>query len=381
MQPVVKMATTEAEREAIYRLRYEVYIEEMNGQSRHAEADVAGRQLYDEWDPHSYHFYVEQNGRPAACARLTLRRDGPFECDAEFHLDRFGPAFPHHVSMSSRLALHPQLRGSHLLKQLTCTMFRFAKEQGIRFDFIDCHPKLLPLYTRLGYRLYQPGFNHPKYTYVIPMVLVFDDVEHLKRVHSPFVDLAEQSPRSTNDIELLRTQFPGVDKEVLSGMCGDLDRFWDLLQLRLNSSAPIGVACDIFAGLTGEEMKELSSFGHLLMCRQGDVVLTNNDTGREVYLILSGQFQVTGPAKGRPAAPRMALDVKKRLGPGDSFGEIRFLSNHTQYRAVRAVEDATVLVLHSKTLDRLIVSSPKLAAKVYRNFAKIVALRPYEVAA
>ena len=377
MQPVVKMATTEAEREAIYRLRYEVYIEEMNGQSRHSEADVAARQLYDEWDPHSYHFYVEQNGRPAACARLTLRRDGPFECDNEFNLDRFGPAFPKHVSMSSRLALHPKLRGSHLLKQLTCTMFTFAKEQGMRFDFIDCHPKLLPLYTRLGYRLYQPGFNHPKYTYVIPMVLVFDDIEHFKRVHSPFAEIAERYPRSTNDIELLRAEFPQVEKEVMSGMCGDIDRFWDVLQLHLNTSAPIGEACDIFAGLTGEEMKELSSFGHLLMCRKGDVVLTNNDTGREVFLILSGQFQVASRAKGS----RLATDVKRRLGPGDSFGEIRFLSNHTEYRAVRAIDDATVLVLHSKALDRLVVSSPKLAAKVYRNFAKIVALRPYEMAA
>ena len=90
---------------------------------------------------------------------------------------------------------------------------------------------------------------------------------------------------------------------------------------------------------------------------------------------------MTRTAKGSRRTPRMATDVKKRLGPGDSFGEIGFLSNHTQHGAVRAVEDATVLVLHSKALDRLIVSSPQLAAKVYRNFAKIVALRLDDLAA
>lgn len=377
MNAVVKMATTEAEREAIYRLRYEVYIEEMNGQSRHSEADVASRRLHDEWDVHSHHFIVIQNGRPAACARLTLRRDGPFECDGHFNLGRISPAFPHQISMSSRLALHPRLRGTHLLKHLTCTMFRFAKEQGMRFDFIDCHPRLLPLYTRLGYRLYQPGFNHPRYTYVVPMVLVFDDVEHFQTVGSPFAEIAEQYPRSSDALELLRAAFPQMEKELISGISSDINNFWDLLQLRWNSSASIATACDIFAGLTAQEMKELASFGHLLMCRQGDVVLTKYDIGREVFLILSGHFEVVGGANGIPGV----TEVKRRLGPGESFGEVRFFSTLTQYGAVKALEDATVLAIYSKALDRLIVSSPQMAAKVYRNFAKIVARRLDEVAA
>src|SRR2546421_2861873 len=52
----VRRATTEHEREAIYRLRYRVYIEEMNGANRHREANAQNQQLRDSWDDRAHHF-------------------------------------------------------------------------------------------------------------------------------------------------------------------------------------------------------------------------------------------------------------------------------------------------------------------------------------
>src|SRR5918999_989449 len=64
----VRMATTDAEKEEIYRLRYQVYIEEMDGEQRHVEVDVAARQLRDEWDERASHFYIREDGIVVACA-------------------------------------------------------------------------------------------------------------------------------------------------------------------------------------------------------------------------------------------------------------------------------------------------------------------------
>ena len=370
MQGTVQMATTDRERQTIYRLRYRVYIEEMDGRSRHSEADAEARELRDEWDAHAHQFYVSQDEEMVACARLVMRRHGPFECEDALELTRFSPAFPNFLSMSSRLAVHPRLRGSALLRQLTCAMFTFAREQDIRFDFIDCHPRLLPLYSRLGYRIYRPGFNHPKYTYVVPMVLVLDDLAYLERVRSPFVPIAQKFGSSSEGTALLLSRFPKFAAEVQSAAC-DIDAFWDLLKLQVLGLMPANKPCDLLDGLADEEMKLLTSIGHVVPCSAGDVVLSVNDPGREVFLILSGQFEITGLIPG----PHGDVHVRKMLHAGQSFGEIRFLTEKIRYASVTACMPSRVLVLSSKALDRLMASAPQVAAKVYRNLAKLVAAR------
>jgi hypothetical protein len=57
------IATTEAEKEEIYRLRYEVYIEEMDGARRHTEVDTSRRRMRDDLDDEGVQFYIRQKGR------------------------------------------------------------------------------------------------------------------------------------------------------------------------------------------------------------------------------------------------------------------------------------------------------------------------------
>src|SRR5207237_4781552 len=156
----VIIARSEAEKEEIYRLRYEVYIEEMEGERRHTEADVAERRFRDELDDHAVQFYVRQDGKILGCVRLNLRRDGPWECEERFELEKFAPAYPPQISMASRFAVHPGARGSILMMRMCCALAEFLVEHEQQFLLLDCHPKLLPLYTRLGFRIYMPGFKH-----------------------------------------------------------------------------------------------------------------------------------------------------------------------------------------------------------------------------
>jgi len=51
------------------------------------------------------------------------------------------------------------------------------------------------------------------------------------------------------------------------------------------------------------------------------------------------------------------------------------LTEKIRYASVVALEPSRVLVLNSKALDRLMASAPQVAAKVYRNLAKLVAAR------
>lgn len=366
----VRKATTEREREAIYRLRYQVYIEEMNGADRHHEADTHAQQLRDVWDDRAHHFYVMQQDIIVACARVIMRRDGALECEEHFDLERFGPSYPRHIVMTSRLALHPEHRGSHLLKQLTCAIYQFLREEDIHFNFIDCHTRLLPLYSRLGFRAYRPGFNHAQYTYVVPLVLVVDDLEYLEQVKSPFVPIAKNYACSVQGRNLLLSQFPdAVHPLVQAGQKAARSR--ELMLERLLQGGASGPS-NMLDGLTLDDVRMLASLGHYVSCRAGDAVLRAGDPGRDIFLILDGRFQVSGRIRH---SPDDEIHVSKTLTAGDVFGEIRFLTEEIRYASVVAADHSTLLVLNAKALDRLVISAPKVAAKVFRNIARIVVSR------
>ena len=129
---------------------------------------------------------------------------------------------------------------------------------------------------------------------------------------------------------------------------------------------------DFFGTLTLEEAKLLLSLGYVVSCRCGDEILTPGDVGRDIYLILNGSFEVQR-RQGGAHGTRMKL--VKILAAGEIFGETRYLREELRHGSVRAREDSTVLVFNSRSLDRLISTAPKLAAKVFRNMARIVTSR------
>lgn len=367
----IRLAQSDADKEAIYRLRYRVYIEEMGGGARHTEADTTGRQLYDEQDEHAYHFMGFQDGELVACARICLRRERPLECEDLLSLARFAPAYPSHISMTSRLVIDPRLRGTHLLRSLACSMYEYGRTQGMLFDFIDCHPRLLPLYSRLGYRIYKPGFRHPKYVYVVPMVLVGDDLEHLAEVKSPFLSIAKRLPSSHNGRELLIRAFPDSMHKYVSAD-QNATAFWSLLRERLlDRNATVHVS-QVLSGLAPSEVEAVVTAGHIISCKTGDAVLNTGDPGREIFLILEGSFLVhTAPTAQNPTTWRL----RKLLVCGDIFGEVAFLTEGIRHGVVSAMEDSTLLVLNSRTLDRLAATAPEVAAKFFQNLARIEATR------
>ncbi len=372
--PKVVIATTDEEKKEIYRLRYEVYIEEMDGARRHTEVDSSERRMRDELDDRAVQFYIRQQDAIVGCVRLNLRRDGPWECEDRFELDKFAPAYPSHVAMASRFAVHAHARGSAIMMQLSFAVARHWIEEDQRYLFLDCHPKLLPLYSRLGFRLYRPGFKHPKYTYVIPMVLTSGDLEHLERVNSPLVSIWREYPRTTEWRNLLLRNFPAAANTFVSGDV-DGDAFWGLLGGSLRGMGPDIEPSDILAGLTESEAKLIVSMGQVVSCRAGDPIVSTGEEGREIFLILDGRFKVLGwNSRGSHVEEATTVTI---LVPGEIFGEGAFLASGRRSMTVVAMENSTILVLNAKALDREVITEPLLAAKVFRNLARIIETRYY----
>jgi CRP-like cAMP-binding protein len=60
---------------------------------------------------------------------------------------------------------------------------------------------------------------------------------------------------------------------------------------------------------------------------------------------------------------------------GDVIGEVPFAGSGVRKRSIIAMEETRLLGLSVRTLNALVLTTPRLAAKVFRNLAGIVATR------
>jgi CRP-like cAMP-binding protein len=121
----------------------------------------------------------------------------------------------------------------------------------------------------------------------------------------------------------------------------------------------------IFAGFAPQDGKDLLMYAVRLDVVPGVQVVHEGDSGREFYIVLSGDFSVV---KTLPSGKKKII---AKLRPGDSFGEMSFLDGSP--RAASVVADSPGLLLKFEHSDLLRI--PETAAKIYFNLAKLMANR------
>jgi hypothetical protein len=359
----VKEARTEAERLAIYQLRYRVYVDELKLAPRCA--DHERRLLAEPLDAYAHNFYATADGEVLGTVRGVPRRDGPFEHEVLFDLDQFRPFFPGAVSMTTKLVIAPGRRASTVLKLLVLECYRRGRQVGIAFDFLDCWPHLITLYEHLGYRRYKSNINHPEAGYMTPMVLVMEDLEHLRRVGSPLAETAASFPNAPQAAELFAARFPTYAAALPRRLLSPED-LWQ--RLSENVSGKVSEVVPLFREMTQEEIQEVLAAGNIVNCRWGDRIITQGETRQEFYTLLTGQAEVSLEVQGR-------RKVLATLDAGETFGEMAFLADCCRSADVFALADGELLVHDARRLAVLEQRNPGLATKLFRNLARVLAFR------
>ena len=126
---------------------------------------------------------------------------------------------------------------------------------------------------------------------------------------------------------------------------------------------------DIFRGLAKEETELLVSRGRSVVCRSGQLAVRAGESGGEIFVVLEGSLMDMAGQK-RTASETLAVYLR-----GDVIGEVPFAAVGVRKRSVIAMEETRLLGLSVRTLDNLVLTTPRLAAKVFRNLAGIVATR------
>ncbi len=360
----IGMAETEDERRAVYRLRYDVYVEEMGRYQ--TVADHAQRMLYEDCDEQSRISYAEIDGEVVATARLTWGGDAPLP---QRMIDQYGlapflaelPASA--IAVGERAMVRPHLRGTDLLLKMMGGGMQFANENRIQLVFGDCEPHLLNLYLGLGQRTYsKTNVNSAEAGYLIPLVLVIEDIAHLKRMNSPLLEFVRDFGDDARIPACIQRALED-GSAVMSRMHTTSASYWGEVHSALSELEAHRISA--LDGFTEDEAARCLEKSTIIECQSGDRVLKKGGVARNLFVVLDGTLEV-----------RNGDTVEAVLSPGDVFGEMAFLLERPRTRDVYAATGGVrILSLSEANMRQLIKSDPAIAARLLLNISKMLCLR------
>jgi predicted GNAT family N-acyltransferase len=180
-----RVASNPADRAAVARLRFEVYVEEMGRQQVHA--DRAMRTIHEPADNEGIVLGTfTRDGRAIGTLRLNnAMADGiPFR--ELYGWEQRARDFPGQVYLASKLIVAPEHRGTLVSLELMRAGIPQVMARGWRFCYLDANRHLIALYKKLGFVALAQR-EHPMFGQVTIMEWDTYDLEHMRAVRSPLL--------------------------------------------------------------------------------------------------------------------------------------------------------------------------------------------------
>src|SRR3954452_17117104 len=268
-------ATTGAEIEAVQRLRYAVYVDEM-----HRYDDVSGSEegrFAEPEDTYSWICYAHDGDQVVAATRMTWGGDGFSDRQAEqYQLAPFLADLPPEVmGVGERNTVLPSHRGTGVLDQLIDFAGTATNVRDLHVVFGCCEPHLLSMYLRMGQRTYAPhNINSPSAGYLIPLVSFTPDADALQGIGR--ATEADALPRC---IEAVLARAGTVRSEALTAP----DEYWREIRRTLDEIDAQQISA--FEGFTDEETQRCIARSNIIECAAGDRVLKQGGTARNIFVV------------------------------------------------------------------------------------------------
>jgi len=353
-----------AELRDVQRFKYDIYVAEMGRYG--AIADHANRLLIEADDDASHIFQARVDGRLAAIMRLTWGGDGAL---GERHVDQYDLAPflaampPEQIVVGERFMIDAAFRGTSLLIEMFTAYMQFVNDRRIQLVFGDCEPHLLNTYQALGYRTYTTrNVNSPETGYLIPLVIVSEDIGHMRRIDSPLAavlrDFGAQA-RVPAGIDALLAGGAAVQSQ------GMVDPAQYLAGVKAAAREANALESGLFRGMSEEEIAVCLEKSVTIACQPGDRVIKRGNVAKNMGMVLSGGFEV-----------RDGDTVVAEIGPGEVFGEIAFFLKLPRTMDVVAVGEGTRIVsFNDRTIRNLIASHSETAATLLYNISVMLCER------
>ena len=360
MTLVVREALSAEDRERAFRLRYDVYVQEMGRKQQFA--DPVARTIYEPFDDRGRILVAVDGVEVVGTVRINFRRDGPLECEDLYEVERFAPYYPDSVTMTTKLIVRRDFRHVSAAGRLALAAFELARSSGSRIDVIDCNPHLLRLYQTLGYRIYKRNIDHPDYGSVIPMVLLLDDIAYLTEIRSPFVRLARQYPHDGATRQHFEREFPEYRDLRPQSV---LDEGESLEQISSALRPHSGQVTMFLRDLSTEETRRLLAHFDTIDYQQGEHVFRQGDNSAGMFCVLEGQVEIVRQGSHGPR-------VVGILSAGEVFGEMGFFAPVRRTASACVRTSAKILVLSAEEFQKFTKHDADGAFQFLMNILSIV---------
>jgi CRP-like cAMP-binding protein len=350
-------ATSEEEKQAIFRFRYQIHVEELHRNI--PDADHGNKRIFDDCDHWGQLFYAQlgQEIVGTVCVNVGSWDYFPKEWLRIFRLYsyRIETAEPREIVFATKIMIAPRQRRSTLLFRLMAKPYELALQHNIKMIFSGTNPYLLPLFKQLGYRQYAPGFLEPGYGFMIPTLLLTDDLIHLSSVHSPYLRIARKFSNST-----LYKSTLAINKQMTTGKipCRILRTSEERRHPAWYCNNTNLSFINFLAFLSEAEIKKFLHISTLVECRQNHLFILPGDICNELNLLLRGAMVIT-PSQG----------PVYQAHPGNVIGSIG-LSGQTQHTIIAVADsDCKILTFSRFSFEKLQRTCPEIARKIIKQFS------------
>ncbi len=367
MQDGVRLAVTEDDTHASFRLRYQIYVKSMGRLKDKGDHDK--EELRDEYDKAARAVIAVRNGIPIGTLRIFWGGDVPFT-DSLINAYSIAPFLStlrqNQVCIVERLMVAESYRGSNVTLRMYKEVMNFVLKHNTEIVLLDCEPHHLNSYLKLGFRPFTSPYTYPGIGLVIPMALVVGDYEYLKRIGSPFAMLTSPEDlaycKATKELNTII----GNKSKVHSRSLAPPEQF---LQELKSLSPEVKWSFDTSPGLLDSleesELERLVERSHIISCEKGNRIIEKDNSARTIFILLSGH--VTVEKNGEMIA---------MVSPGEVIGEIAFFLGVPRTASIVAVSDnVKVLSLDETSLSRLLKHEGQLANKILMNLCKGLCFR------
>lgn len=336
----IHIATQPWEKREVYKLRYDVYVQEM---SKPLGSIVnKGKQIHDSLDDRSILLYAQAGSNIVATMRLTIAtiEDYPGDLLDIFHMHKFkalytGIATPL-LSLGTKLAVIAQYRNSPALFLLIAETYRILRQQKVQFFFGGCNPNMIPLYERIGFRRFTRNFTDPGYGLLVPLVVIMEDNQHFQNVKSPIYRHARKYMSDSTMAPRFLQAFPEA-AEYLNTQLVTRKSLWEYVEYKLGN--PLYMI-PVFTHLDKDSIMDLLFTGAVFPCTLGDCIVYQGSRCNDLYILLSGALMAESEIGSRI------------LHPGEHFGGLALPDQSRMTESVSALTDVEMIVISQQAFKR-----------------------------
>lgn len=354
------IATTLAEKKAIYQFRYKIYVEEMS--KYRLDLTHHDKELADEMDEWAILIYVKNAKEVIGTARMNIGKMSDFsEAVIEnlsmkgFH-EYYDNNGDYQVAFVTKLMVALEYRSSSVLYLIMSKVYEFYSKKGVQFAFGACNLYLLHFYEKMGYHRYGKNFTDFGYGLLSPIIMLTNDLKHFRKIRSPFFRIARNKAKiNSQEIEWFHENFT-KKLNLVNSQLVTAEELWSILCERLHG-LPTEVI-EILQDLSIEEAKLfLHSCSSIVQCAPEEIITVQGDVSYSYNILLSGRLK----------SLTFINPIKEYKIPGQYFGANGLTEHNKHTEDIVTTTQSEILVLTGFAFPKFSNANLDIAHKIVKK--------------